>query len=68
MQPNLIQRVTVDRYHAEEFDHHGCMMLIKEGYRVHVVYPNSIFDEEIYIDDGLVCSRDWAELDGSSGF
>jgi hypothetical protein len=38
---------------------------MKEGYRVHIAYPNPVFDEEIYIDDGLVCSRDWADLDGS---
>lgn len=65
MQPNFIQRVTVDRYHSDGFDHHGSLMLMKEGYRVHIAYPNPVFDEEIYIDDGLVCSRDWADLDGS---
>jgi hypothetical protein len=60
-QPIPILRVPVEVYLSRSYDHQGSFMLMNNGYRIHVEYVNSAFDEEIYIDGGLVCSRDWAD-------
>jgi hypothetical protein len=61
IQTNPIQRVPVEVYHSSNFDHHGSILLMEEGYRVRVEYLNPAFDEEIYLDQGMVCSRDWVD-------
>jgi hypothetical protein len=60
-QPIPIMRVPIEVYLSKSYNHPGSFMLMNNGYRIHVEYLNSAFDEELYIDSGMICSRGWAD-------